>query len=128
MKSQTAKIIDVDSYISSFPEGTAKLLGQLRAIIVKTAPEADEVISYNMPAYKFHGMLIYFSGYEHHIGLYPMPDAVEAFKKELSIYKTAKGSVQLPLDKPLPVALIKKIVAFRKKQNLEKAAIKTIKK
>lgn len=114
----------IDHYISHFPKSTQILLKQLRAIINKAAPQAEEVISYNMPAYKYHGMLVYFAGYRNHIGFYPMSSAITVFKKELSVYKGAKGSVQFPLDKPLPIGLITKIVKFRVKKNIEKEKLK----
>ncbi len=112
---------DVDEYISWFPAETQKLLKQIRAIIRKAAPKAEEVISYNMPAYKLNGMLAFFAAYPRHIGFYPIPSGLAAFRKELSVYKQGKGSVQFPLDKPLPVGLITRIVKFRVKENLQKA-------
>lgn len=124
MKSKTTEVNNVDTYIATFPEPTQKLLQQLRAAIKKTAPEAEEVISYKMPAYKFQGMLVYFAGYKNHIGFYPMPSATGTFKKELAVYKSAKASIQFPLDKPLPLQLIKKMVAFRMMENQEKMDIK----
>lgn len=114
----TTKPIDVDSYIADFPKDTQKMLEQLRATIMKAAPDAEEVISYQMPAYKYHGMLVYFAGYKNHIGFYPTSSGIAKFKKELSVYKGAKGSAQFPLDKPLPLQLITKIVTFRVKENL----------
>lgn len=128
MKTQRAKTNDIDNYITGFPEDVQKILEQLRSTIMKAAPNAEEVISYKMPAYKYHGMLVYFAAYNNHIGFYPTPSGIEAFKQELSVFKGAKGSVQFPLDKPLPIKLIAKIVAFRVKENLEKAEIKTNKK
>ena len=116
--------IDVDTYISGFPKDTQKLLKQVRATIKKVAPQAEEVISYGMPAYKLNGPLLYFAGYKNHIGFYPMPSAVVAFKKQISDYKWAKGSVQFPFDKPLPLELIEKITRFRVKENLQKATLK----
>jgi uncharacterized protein YdhG (YjbR/CyaY superfamily) len=124
MKSKTVKINDIDKYLAGFPPDTQKRLQQLRAAIIKAAPDAEEVISYQMPAYKYHGMLVYFAAYENHIGFYPTPSGIEKFKKELSVYKGAKGSVQFPLDKALPLQLITKIVTFRKKENLEKTGMK----
>lgn len=121
----TTKAIDVDKYIAGFPKDTQNLLTQLRETIIKAAPGADEVISYQMPAYKYCGMLVYFAGYKNHIGFYPTASGIEAFKKELSVYKGAKGSVQFPLDKPLPLQLITKIVKFRMKENQETASIKS---
>ncbi len=122
------KATGIDKYIASFPKDTQKLLEQLRATIMKAAPDAEEVISYQMPAYKYHGMLVYFAAYKDHIGFYPTPSGIEAFKKELSVYKNAKGSVQFPLDKPIPLQLITKIVAFRTRKNLERAERKAKKK
>ena len=104
---------NVDEYIASFPEKTQKLLKQLRSAVKSAAPEADEVISYSMPAYKLKRILLYFAGHKNHIGFYPGASGIEAFKKELSLYKGAKGSVQFPLDKPLPLELITDIVRYR---------------
>lgn len=111
----------VDEYISWFPETTQVRLEQIRATIKKTAPGVEEGISYGMPAYKLNGILVYFAGYKNHIGFYAVPSGIKAFKKELSIYKGGKGSVQFPLDKPLPVSLITKIVKFRVAENLQKS-------
>jgi uncharacterized protein YdhG (YjbR/CyaY superfamily) len=121
---QAFKPKDVDDYIAHFPGSTQKLLSKVRATIKKAAPDAEEVISYQMPAYKYRGMLVFFAGYEKHIGFYPAPSGIEAFKKELSLFKGAKGSVQFPLDQPLPLKLITKIVLYRVKQNLAKAKLK----
>lgn len=110
----------VNKYISGFPEETQKLLKQLRQIIKTAAPEAEEVISYGMPGYKMNGMVVWFAGHSRHIGFYPGASGIAAFKKELSLYKGAKGSVQLPLDKPLPMDLISEIVKFRIFENKAK--------
>ncbi len=128
MKASTQKVNDIDKYIAGFPEETQYLLDEIRAAIKKAAPEAEEVISYQMPAYKYQGMLVFFAGYKNHIGFYPGAGGIEAFKKEIAAYKNAKGSVQFPLDKPLPVKLITQIVKFRLLQNKEKAALKVKKK
>ena len=128
MKAIISKVNDIDKYIAGFPEETQYLLDKIRATIIKAAPEAEEVISYQMPAYKLHGMLVFFAGYKNHIGFYPGAGGIEAFKKEISVYKNAKGSVQFPLNKKLPLQLITRIVKFRVKQNLEKAALKVKKK
>lgn len=112
--------INVDEYIKGFPKEVREILTELRTVIKKTAPDAEEIISYKMPAYKLNGMLVYFAGFKNHVGFYATPTGHEEFKKELSIYKTGKGSVQFPLDKPLPISLITKIVKFRVKQNLER--------
>lgn len=115
---------NVDAYIASFPESTQKRLQQIRSLIKKAAPKAEELISYQMPAYKYQGVLVYFAGYKNHIGFYAAPTGHAAFKKELSVYKTGKGSVQFPHDQALPSALITKIVKFRVKENAEKAKLK----
>jgi uncharacterized protein YdhG (YjbR/CyaY superfamily) len=110
----------VDEYISGFPEETQVLLEQIRTAIQEVAPQAEEVISYNIPAYKLKGMLVWFAAFSNHIGLYPRGSGIEAFKKELAGYKTSKGAVQFPKDKPIPIALIKKMVKFRLYENLGK--------
>jgi uncharacterized protein YdhG (YjbR/CyaY superfamily) len=115
---------DIDEYISDFPKNTREILEEVRATIRKAAPEAEELISYQMPAFKYHGMLVYFAVYKNHIGFYPTPSGIEAFKKELSVYKGAIGSVQFPIDRPLPLNLISKFVKFRVKENLESANAK----
>ena len=114
------KPIDVDEYIKRCPKEIQNLLEELRATIKKAAPTTNEVISYGMPAYKLNGMLVWFAAHSKHIGFYPRVSGIEAFKKELSIYKSAKGSVQFPLDKPLPLGLVTKIVKFRVKENNSK--------
>ena len=112
----------VDEYISWFPEETQILLEQMRATIRSVAPEAEEVISYMMPGFKLNGMLVWFAGFKNHIGFYPRgSSAIIAFEKELANYKTSKGAIQFPKDKPLPIALIKRMVEFRVTQNLGKA-------
>jgi uncharacterized protein YdhG (YjbR/CyaY superfamily) len=115
---------NTEEYISWFPLETQKLLQQLRVTIKKAAPKAEEVISYAMPAYKQNGMLVYFAAYAKHIGFYPTSSGIAAFKKEISVYKSSKGAVQFPIDKPLPAGLITKMVKFRVKENLEKAMLK----
>lgn len=111
---EKSKITLVDDYIAAFPAATQQLLKRMRNIIRKTAPDAAESISYGMPAYKNNGKpLVYFAGYEKHIGFYATPTGHAAFKKELSRYKQGKGSVQFPLDDKLPVDLIERIIKFR---------------
>lgn len=114
---------NVEEYIGQFPTATQKKLKQLRKIIRAAAPQAEETISYMMPAYKLHGPLVYFAGYAHHIGFYP-GGTVALFEKETQGFKTSKGTIQLPLDQPLPVGLINRIVQFRVRQNEEKAVAK----
>ena len=113
------KAANTDEYIKSFPGETQKILEQMRATIRKAAPKAEEVISYAMPAFKQNGVLVYFAAYKTHIGFYPTPSGIEAFKDELSKYKSSKGAVQFPIDKPLPLALITKIVKFRVAKDME---------
>jgi len=115
---------NTDEYIAGFPIETQEKLKQLREIIRKAAPKAEEIISYGMPAYKYFGVLVYFAGYAKHIGFYPTGSGIENFQKELAAYKTSKGTVQFPLSKKLPVGLISQIVKFRVKQNEEKAVLK----
>lgn len=119
---------NVNDYIALFPPETQLLLEQVRSVIQQAAPEAQEVISYGMPAYKLKGILVYFAGYKNHIGFYPTGKGIESFKKEISGYKSGKGSVQFPLDKPIPLNLIAEMVRFRVIENMEKAEAKLKKK
>ena len=114
---------NIDEYIAIQTPEVQILLVQMRQTIQKAAPEAEEFISYNMPAYKYHGMLVYFAAYKNHIGFYATPTGHSEFKDELSVYKQGKGSVQFPLSKPLPLDLISRIVAFRVKENLKKKTV-----
>jgi uncharacterized protein YdhG (YjbR/CyaY superfamily) len=118
----------IDKYTAIFPEDVQAILEKIRATIQKAAPDAEETINYGIPTFTLKGNLVHFAGFKSHIGFYPTPSGIEKFKKELSIYEVAKGSVQFPLDKPIPYALIEKIVKFRVKENLEKAAAKLKKK
>ena len=111
---------NIDAYIASFPEDIQARLNTMRETIEAIAKDATPCISYKMPAYKLNGMLVYFAGYKNHIGFYPTGRGVEAFKDELSEFKFAKGSIQFPHDKKLPLALIKRIVKFRVTENLNK--------
>src|SRR5450759_2229844 len=103
---------DFYEYKTGFPEETQILLERIRAAVKKAAPQSEEVISYGMPAFKLNGMLVWFAAHTKHIGFYPGASGIETFKKELSIFKNAKGSVQFPFDKPLPLDLVTKIVEF----------------
>ena len=104
----------VDAYIADSPPQSQEMLRQLRKVIREIVPEATERISYRMPTFDLLGQhLVYFAGYERHVGFYPLPQAIESFKDELASYKTAKGSVQFPLDRPLPVDLVRRMVASR---------------
>lgn len=110
----------IKKYIDGFPKETQKLLKQMRTTIKKAAPKAEEKISYGMPGYFLNGQLVFFAGYKNHIGFYATPNGHKEFKKELSIYKQGKGSVQFPIDEPLPLDLITRIVKFRVENNLKK--------
>jgi uncharacterized protein YdhG (YjbR/CyaY superfamily) len=114
----------VDEYIAAFPKEVQQLLQQMRIAIKAAAPKAEELISYGMPAYKLNGMLVYFAAFKNHIGFYATPTGHKTFIKELSKYKQGKGSVQFPVEEPLPLTLITKIVKFRVKENEEKAVMK----
>jgi uncharacterized protein YdhG (YjbR/CyaY superfamily) len=116
----TAKATTIDDYIADFPADVQQILQQIRATIKEAAPAAGEKISYGMPTFTLKGNLIHFAAFKNHIGLYPTPNGIEEFKEELSAYKGAKGSVQFPIDKPMPLALITRIVKFRVKKSLEK--------
>ena len=114
----------IDEYISTFPADVQAILQKVRETIRKAAPEATEAISYQMPTFKLNGNLVHFAAFKSHIGFYPIPSGIEKFKKELAPYPQGKGSVQFPLDRPIPYALITKIVKFRVKENSEKAKAK----
>ena len=107
------KITTIDEYIKTFPKEIQVILEKMRQTIRKAAPQASETISYRIPTFRLNGNLVHFAAFKHHIGFYPTPSAILKFKKELSPYKSAKGSIQFPLDKPVPFALVKKIIAFR---------------
>ena len=114
----------IDEYIATFPADAQAILQKVRDTIRKAAPQAEEAISYQMPTFKLNGNLVHFAAFKNHIGFYPVPSGIEKFKKELSTYKGAKGSVQFPLDRPIPYGLIGRIVKFRVKENLSKAKAK----
>lgn len=119
---------NVDVYLAGFPAASREYLVQIREAIRKAAPEAQELISYQMPAYKLNGALVYFAGYKNHIGFYPAGSGIEIFKTKLSGYKTSKGTVQFPLTQPLPLDLIAEIVRFRVSENLDRLTTKQTKK
>ena len=110
----------IDEYISTFPDDMRTILNQVRQTIRAAAPEAQETINYQMPTFTLNGNLVHFAGFKNHIGFYPTPTGIEAFKDELSVYKGAKGSVQFPLDQPMPLPLIRRIVEYRVKENSER--------
>ena len=119
---------NIDEYIASFPPEIQAKLEKLRATIRKAAPKAEEAIKYMMPTFTLHGNLVHFAAFKNHIGFYPAPKGIEAFKDELAAYELSKGTIRFPLDKPMPYALIGKIVKLRVGQNLDKAAAKAKKK
>lgn len=110
----------IDEYISLFPDDVRTILNQVRQTIRAAAPEAQETINYQMPTFTLNGNLVHFAGFKNHIGFYPTPTGIEAFKDELSAYKGAKGSVQFSLDQPMPLSLIRRIVEYRVKENSER--------
>lgn len=118
----------IDKHIANFPKDVQAILEKVRATIRKSAPDAEETINYGIPTFTLKGNLVHFAGFKNHIGFYPTPSGIEKFKKELSVYEGAKGSVKFSLDKPIPYGLIGKIVKFRVKENLEKAKAKAKKK
>lgn len=128
MESKKAGFTSIDEYIATFPKDIQGILEKLRATIRKAAPDAEETINYQMPTFTLKGNLVHFAAFKKHIGFYPTPSGIEKFKKELSVYQGAKGSVQFPLDKPIPYGLVSKIVKFRVKENLERAEVKGKKK
>lgn len=120
MKSTPSAAKDVDAYIAAFPRDVQQRLAEIRRVIRKAAPDAAEAIKYRMPTFVQNGNLVHFAAYKNHIGFYPAPMSIEEFQKELSQFKGGKGSVQFPLDRPLPLDLIGRIVRFRVREHLEK--------
>lgn len=118
----------IDEYIAMFPEDIQAVLEKIRATIKAAAPDAVEKISYQMPTFAQNGNLVHFGAFKEHIGFYPVPTGIEAFKAELAVFKQGKGSVQFPLDQPMPLDLISRIVQFRVQENLAKAQSKASKK
>ncbi len=114
----------IDEYIASFPKKVQTILEQIRKAVKDAAPKAEEAISYNMPAFKLNGNLVWFGAFKNHVGFYPRESAIEEFKEKLSSYEVSKvqGTVKFPLDKPMPLDLIKEIVKFRVKENLKETS------
>jgi uncharacterized protein YdhG (YjbR/CyaY superfamily) len=115
---------NIDEYIAGFPRDVQKILQKIRKTIKQAAPDAEEAIKYQIPTFVWNGNLIHFAAYQNHIGLYPAPRGVEAFKKEMDRYEGGKGTVRFPLAQPIPYELITRIVKFRVKKNREKSALK----
>ena len=110
----------IDECIATFPKNVQIILEELRQAIRESASQAEEAISYQMPAFKFNGILVWFAVFKNHVGFYPKTSAIEAFKKELSGYETSRGTIKFPINKPIPFDLVKKIVRYRVKENLGK--------
>lgn len=128
MKAEPSEPKTIDEYIAGFPADVQKILEKVRATIRKEAPDAGEAIKYRIPTFTMDGNLVHFAAFKGHIGFYPGPTGIEAFKDELSVYESAKGSVRFPLDQPIPYGLITKIVKFRVKESLAAAGAKKKKK
>ena len=126
MKAKAKKPTTIDDYIAGQPAPVQTLLKKLRQIITKSAPDAEEVISYGMPAYKLHGMLLYFAAFTNHYSLFAFPSAVIAFKDKLKGYELSKGTIKFPFNKPLPVKLVTEIVTFKVKENINKHQAKEL--
>jgi uncharacterized protein YdhG (YjbR/CyaY superfamily) len=121
---QKIKAKNIDEYIAAFPKDVQAKLNEIREVIRKAAPKAEEAIKYGIPTYVLHGNLVHFGGFKNHLGFYPAPQGIQEFKKELSVYKGSKGAIQFPYDQPLPKGLITKIVKFRIAKTLEKQSTK----
>jgi uncharacterized protein YdhG (YjbR/CyaY superfamily) len=128
MTMKEMKAGSIDEYIAGFPKNVQKILQSVRATIRKAAPKAEEAIKYGLPTFILNGNLVHFGGFKNHIGFYPAPTGIEEFREELSVYEGGKGSIQFPLDKPMPLALITKIVKYRIVENAERAKAKAKKK
>lgn len=118
MKGESAK--NIDEYIAAYPAAIQKVLQTMRTTIHEAAPAAEEAIKYGIPTFTLNGNLVHFAGYKNHIGFYPAPMGIEAFAAETKVYETGKGTLQFPLNKPMPLDLVTRIVKFRVKRNLEK--------
>lgn len=119
METRSQKIETIDEYIRIFPPEIQNILQKIRETIREIVPEAEEAIHYGIPTFRLHGNLVHFAAYRNHIGFYPGPSAIDAFRRELSTYKLSKGTIQFPIDEPLPFDLVKKIVQYRVKENKE---------
>lgn len=125
MDNPQKKFVSIDEYIAEFPEDVQQRLEELRGVIKAAAPAATEKISYQMPTFALKGNLVHFAAYKKHIGFYPAPSGIEAFRDELSVYQLSKGAIRFPLDQPLPLDLIEKIVRYRVAENLNRVELKS---
>jgi uncharacterized protein YdhG (YjbR/CyaY superfamily) len=121
MNNSSSKPQTIEEYISTFPKDIQNILQKIKKAIKSSAPGAEEVISYQIPAFKLNGILVYFAAFKNHIGFFPTSSGVNAFKKDITAYKYSKGTIQFPIQKPIPYGLIKRIVKYRVKENVEKA-------
>ena len=128
MKENNSSYTNVDEYIEQFPSNIQDILNEIREVIRKAAPYAIEKISYQMPCYYLNGNLVYYAAYKKHIGFYPLPSGIDTFHEELSQYKGSKGAVQFPINQPIPLDLIRRIVEFRVNENLQISKVKSTKK
>ena len=124
MEFSQSRFKTVDEYIAEFPKNVRDVLEKLRRVIRESAPEAEEAMRYGIPTFKLYGNLVHFAAFKHHIGFYPTPSAIDAFHKELLPYKLSKGTVQFPIDEPIPFDLVTKIVQYRVKENMERRKMK----
>jgi uncharacterized protein YdhG (YjbR/CyaY superfamily) len=120
MRTDRPRAGSIDEYIAGFPPDVQRILQKVRTTISTAAPQAEEVISYQMPTFRLEGNLVHFAAFKNHIGLYPTPSGTDKFRVELSPYETGKGSIRFPLDEPIPYDLISRIVKFRVEENLER--------
>ena len=120
MKAKNKAPANIDEYISGFPKEVQRMLHEIRSVIRSAAPDAEEAIKYQMPTFVLNGNLVHFAAFKKHIGFYPTPSAIEEFKDKLSKYHFSKGAIQFPLDKPIPLSLINKIVKFRVMETRQK--------
>ena len=125
MKGPRKEYKTIDEYIASFPKDIQIILEELRQAIREAAPTAEETISYQMPAFRLNGFLVYFAEFKNHIGFYPTPSAIDAFEEELSLYEVSKGTIRFPINDPITFDLIKKIVKYRVRENLDRSLSKT---
>ncbi len=128
MQSDQTTPKNIDEYIAGFPADIQTILQKIRAVIHAAAPEAQEVISYQMPTFRQEGNLVHFAAFKNHIGFYPTPNGIEQFNNRVAVYKAGKGSLNFPLDQPIPYDLISDITQYRLQENLAKAAAKSKKK
>ncbi len=124
MRAEQTTPQSIDEYIAGFPPDVQELLQKIRRTIRAAAPDAEEAMKYGIPTFTLKGNLVHFGAYEEHIGFYPAPTGIEAFKEELAVYGSGKGTIRFPLDKPIPLGLISRIVKFRVKENVERAEAK----